>query len=128
MWEHFTTKPLVDKGVFRRIDNCPTPWPCFVVAVRNEILETNYQEVQTVLEIINAATKDFKSIENIDKTLANRYDQQLPDIQKWLKITEWNHGKPITKNLITRIQNKMIRFNVINSKKNSGAFIKNMYI
>jgi hypothetical protein len=128
MWEHFTTKPLVDKGVFRRIDNCPTPWPCFVVAVRNEVLETNYQEIQTVLEIINAATKDFKSIKNIDKILANRYEQQLPDIQKWLKITEWNDGKPITKNIITRIQNKMIRFNVIKRKKNSGAFIKNMYI
>jgi len=128
MWEHFTTKPLVDKGVFRRIGNCPTPWPCFVVAVRNEILETNYQEVQTVLKIINAETRNFKNIKNIDKVLANRYEQQLPDIQKWLKITEWNDGKPITKNLITRIQNKMTRFNVIKKKKSSGDFIKNMYI
>jgi ABC-type nitrate/sulfonate/bicarbonate transport system substrate-binding protein len=128
MWEHFTTKPLVDNGTFRRIDNCPTPWPCFVVAVRNEVLENNFEEVQKVLDIINAETKDFKEIENIDKTLAIRYEQQLPDIQKWLKITEWNDGKPITKNIITRIQNKMIRFNVIKKKKNSGDFIKNMYI
>jgi len=37
MWEHFTTKPLVDNGTFRRIADCPTPWPCFVIAVRNEI-------------------------------------------------------------------------------------------
>ena len=26
MWEHFTTKPLVDSGVFRRLGDCPTPW------------------------------------------------------------------------------------------------------
>ena len=128
MWEHFTTKPLVDNGTFRRIDDCPTPWPCFVIAVRNEVLEKNFDEVKKVLDIINAETKDFKKIENIDKTLAKRYEQQLEDIQKWLKITEWNAGKPITKNLIGRIQNKMVQFNVIEEKKNSGDFIKNMYI
>jgi ABC-type nitrate/sulfonate/bicarbonate transport system substrate-binding protein len=128
MWEHFTTKPLVDNGTFRRIDDCPTPWPCFVVAVRNEVLENNFNEVKKVLDIINHQTKNFKEIKNIDKTLSIRYEQQLPDIQKWLKITAWNDGKPMTKNLITRIQNKMIRFKVIKKKKKSINFIKNMYI
>jgi sulfonate transport system substrate-binding protein len=123
MWEHFTTKPLVDSGTFRRIGNCPTPWPCFVIAVRNEILEKHHTEIKKVLDIINEQTKDFKNIENIDKILAKRYEQKLEDIQKWLKITDWNDGKPITKNLITRIQNKMVRFNVIEKTKNSGEFI-----
>ena len=128
MWEHFTTKPLVDDGTFRRVGDCPTPWPCFVVAVRNEVLENNLEEVKTVLDIINNCTKDFKAIENIDETLATRYEQQLGDIQKWLSITEWNEGKPITEELITDIQNKMIGFNVINEKLNSEKLIRNLYI
>ena len=128
MWEHFTTKPLVDNNTFKRLGDCPTPWPCFVVAVRNEVLENNFNEVKKVLDIINNCTDDFKSTENIDKTLAVRYEQKLEDIQEWLSITEWNDGKPITKNLITRIQNKMVGFNVINSKKDSGELIRNMYI
>jgi sulfonate transport system substrate-binding protein len=128
MWEHFTTKPLVDNGTFRIINDCPTPWPCFVIAVRNEVLENNFDEVQKVLEIINAKTKNFKSIKDIDKILAKRYKQKLKDIKKWLKITTWNSSKPITKNLITRIQNKMITFNVIEKKKNSSDFVKNMYL
>ncbi|WP_166381735.1 substrate-binding domain-containing protein [Polaribacter sp. 11A2H] len=128
MWEHFTTKPLVDDGTFRLIDDCPTPWPCFVIAVRDEVLENNFEEVKKVLDIINGKTKDFKQIDAIDKILAARYEQQLEDIQQWLKITEWNDGKPITKNIITRIQNKMVQFNVIEEKKNSSNFIKNMYI
>ncbi|MEO9571207.1 MAG: substrate-binding domain-containing protein [Polaribacter sp.] len=128
MWEHFTTKPLVDNGTFRRIDDCPTPWPCFVIAVRNEVLENNFNEVKKVLDIINNETSEFKKTPDLDKILADNYNQQLQDIQQWLKITEWNDSKPITKNLITRIQNKMIQFNVIQEKKNSGEFIKNMYI
>ncbi|WP_088322746.1 substrate-binding domain-containing protein [Polaribacter tangerinus] len=128
MWEHFTTKPLVDAGIFRRIDDCPTPWPCFVIAVRNEVLEHNYDAVKKVLDIINNTTSTFKNIKNIDITLANRYEQQLTDVQKWLQLTTWNDGKPITKNLITRIQNKMLRFNVIKEKKKATDFIKNMYL
>lgn len=128
MWEHFTTKPLVDNGTFRRVDDCLTPWPCFVIAVRNEVLNTNFDQVRKVLDIINTETKSFKKIDEIDKTLAKRYKQELTDIQEWLKITEWNDGKPISKNMITRIQNKMVQFNVIEEKKNSGDFIKNIYI
>ena len=110
MWEHFTTKPFVDNGTFRRIGNCPSPWPCFVLAVRDEVLTRNFKEIQTVLKIINTINKDFRKTLHIDAILADRYQQELHDIQKWLKITEWNAGKPITKNLITRIQNKMITF------------------
>lgn len=128
MWEHFTTKPFVDNGTFRRIGNCPSPWPCFVLAVRDEVLTRNFKEIQTVLKIINTINKDFRKTLHIDAILADRYQQELHDIQKWLKITEWNAGKPITKNLITRIQNKMIALNVIKKKKNSADFIKNMYI
>ena len=37
-------------------------------------------------------------------------------------------GKPVSKNLITRIQNKMVAFNVIETKEDSGKLIKNMYL
>src|SRR5690606_5438590 len=77
MWEKFMTKPIVDSGVFRRIDKCPTPWPCFVIAVRNEFLEANENVVKIILEIINNTTIDFKEIPSIDRMIANRYELQL---------------------------------------------------
>ena len=128
MWEHFTTKPYVDQGVFRRIGNCPTPWPCFVIAVRNEVLEKYPEKITQILAIINETTQGFKSIENIDEVLSKRYDQQLVDVQKWLSITEWNPGEMATEEFISEVQNKLVHFNVINQKKNSSEFIKNMYI
>ena len=128
MWEHFTTKPLVDNKTFRRIGDCPTPWPCFVIAVRNQVLENHPEEIQEILSTINNQTKNFKEINEIDKVLANRYEQKLEDIQKWLSITEWESENPISKELINEVQNKMIQFNVIDSKADAGKFIKNMYI
>jgi len=128
LWEHFTTKPYVDQGIFKRIDNCPTPWPCFVIAVRNQVLENYSHEIGSILNIINEQNAHFKQISNIDHTLAERYEQQLPDIQRWLSLTEWNSGNPINQKFISEIQNKLLMFNVINAKKNPKEFIKNMYI
>lgn len=128
MWEHFTTKPLVDNGTFRRLGDCPTPWPCFVIAVRDEILSKYPLEIQHILNTINLQTKGFKQIPEIANILAARYEQRLEDIQKWLSLTTWNSGQPIDPKLIQGIQNKMLHFNVIEEKKNVQHVIKNMYI
>jgi len=115
MWERFMTKPIVDKGIFRRIDDCPTPWPCFVIAVRNEVLENNREAVEKVLEIINSTTEDFKEIPSIDKTLAERYSQKIDDIQEWLKITEWSQKK-LDKTTFNKVQNQLFELNIIEHK------------
>ncbi len=127
MWEHFTTKPFVDQGIFRRIGDCPTPWPCFMIAASDKALMEYPEEIRSVLEIINKENRFFKDIKDIESILAKRYDQQKEDIQKWLSITEWNPGNPISEELISDVQNKLIQFNVIKTKKNENEFIKNMY-
>ncbi|XMO86281.1 substrate-binding domain-containing protein [Algibacter sp. AS12] len=112
LWEKFTTKPIVDNGVFRRIDNCPSPWPCFVIAVRNEFIENNSEELKTILDIINQTTSDFKDIPNIDKTIANRYEQKLEDVQEWLGLTEWSQTL-IEKETVMNVQKELFALNII---------------
>ena len=112
MWEHFTTKPLVDNGTFRRIGDCPTPWPCFVIAVTEDFIEKNKAELKTILKIINNTTIEFKDIPSIDRTIANRYEQQLEDVQEWLSITEWSQSL-INKQTVTTIQKELFALNII---------------
>lgn len=80
MWEHFMTKPIVDKGIFRRLADCPTPWPCFVIAVRDAILLEESETVKKILSILNQETLRFKSRTGIETVLAERYHQQTSDI------------------------------------------------
>jgi ABC-type nitrate/sulfonate/bicarbonate transport system substrate-binding protein len=112
MWERFMTKPLIDKGVFRRIGDCPTPWPCFVIAVRDEILESNPEVIKDILSCINKTTKSFKDIPNIDKMLAVNYDQKIEDIQEWLSLTEWSE-KPLTTEMLNNVQNQLFQLKII---------------
>ena len=127
MWEHFTTKPLVNQGVFRRIDSITSPWPCFVMAVRNEFLEDKSAIVKTVIDTINNQLKHFKK-EYHDKEMihlfSERYQQQEKDVKEWLSITKWNNEKAISTELINSIQNKLVNFNVIKSTIPSEKLIK----
>ena len=112
MWEKFTTKPIVDEGVFRRIADCPTPWPCFVIAVNSDFLKSNEDDVKTILNIINNTTKEFKHIPSIDVTIANRYDQKLEDVQEWLSLTEWSQDLINEKTIMT-VQDKLLDLDII---------------
>ena len=122
MWERFMTKPLVDKGIFRKIGDCPTPWPCFVIAVRNEILEKNPKIVSKILEIINAKTSNFKEIFNIDGILANKYHQKLEDIQEWLSLTEWSQ-KQLSDVEFNSIQDQLLALKIIEKKERYSKII-----
>ncbi len=99
MWERFTTKPLVDNGSFRRLGDCPTPWPCFVVAATDDFIKKNSGTLNHILEVINTYSAEFKQIPSIDRTLANRYGQKLEDIREWLSLTEWSQQQLSSKNL-----------------------------
>ncbi|GAB1309703.1 substrate-binding domain-containing protein [Urechidicola sp. KH5] len=131
MWEHFTTKPLVDNGTFRHIADCPSPWPCFVIAVRNEVLENNEQAIQKVLQIINKRLEKFsthaKKMRYLN-TFKETYQLEPIDVELWLSITEWNQGKRISKTLINTIQNKLLQLNVIQSTVDVEQLIKKIYI
>lgn len=125
LWEKFTTKPLVDNGTFRRIGNCPSPWPCFVIAVREEFLEKNKDDVKSILDIINTTTSEFKDIPSIDKTIANRYDQKIEDVQEWLSLTEWSQ-EVIDEHTLSNVQDQLLALEIIPKKCDYNFFVKDM--
>jgi len=115
MWERFMTKPLVDKGTFRRLEDCPTPWPCFVIAVRNEILEKRPEIISKIIKIINSATKEFKDIPSIEKTLALKYHQKIEDIEEWLSLTRWSQNT-FSEIMLNKVQNQLFQLKIIEKK------------
>lgn len=126
MWEQFMTQPIVNAGIFRRIGIFPTPWPCFVIAVRTDFLEHNKYLVSQILNIINRTTEEFKHIPSIDKTLTNRYNQELNQIQKWLQLTHWSQ-KQLTQSKFETIQNELLALSIIEKKMNyETAFSTNL--
>lgn len=123
MWERFMTQPLVDKGIFRRIADCPTPWPCFVVAVREEILNQNPEIIAKTLEIINSNTLNFKSLPNIIEKLAVRFHQKEEDLERWLALTEWSQNQ-LSENVLNNVQNQLLELGIIDKKSTFAEIVK----
>tara|TARA_R110000787_G_scaffold108621_2_gene217033 strand:+ start:15696 stop:16550 length:855 start_codon:yes stop_codon:yes gene_type:complete len=115
MWEKFTTKPYVDNGTFRVVGECPTPWPCFVIAVRNEVLENEEECIKNILKVINKTTSGFKATLELDQIISKRYDQKLADVQHWLSLTEWSQEQ-ISEIEVEKIQEKLLKLELIDAK------------
>ncbi|MGO3183124.1 MAG: substrate-binding domain-containing protein [Aequorivita sp.] len=115
MWEKFMTKPHVDNGTLRLIGESPTPWPSFVIAVRNDVLENEAESVKSILEVINSVTENFKTLPNIDEIIAKRYGQQIDDVREWLSLTEWTN-RQLTSKELENIQQKLLELDLIENK------------
>lgn len=122
LWEHFTTKPLVDNGTFRRIADCPTPWSCFVIAVREKFLNSQPAALQNMLKTLNLVTAKFKEIPGVETALAKKYDQRLEDIRQWLKITTWSQ-KQISVMEIDKVQEQLLELGLIDKKEDNASFL-----
>ncbi len=89
MWEKFMTKPLVDRGTFRRVGECPTPWPSFVIAVRRSFMDQHAEAITTLLSVIQRACKEFYALPDAAVRISDRFGIALPDAQEWMRTIRW---------------------------------------
>ncbi|GAK91579.1 hypothetical protein JCM19297_1530 [Nonlabens ulvanivorans] len=90
LWERYMTQPIVDQGIFKRLETIATPWPSFVIAATQDCISEKEEALGKMLAIINRYTADFKQIPSIDRTIASHYDLQVGDVQQWLLRTEFS--------------------------------------
>lgn len=92
LWEKYTTHPFTEQQKCRYIDEVVTPWPCFVIAVRNEVLESDADLMKQICEIVHIRAKEFKANPNAAEMIAWRYNLNIEQVNSWLKETDWNYN------------------------------------
>ncbi|MCH8535092.1 MAG: substrate-binding domain-containing protein [Flavobacteriaceae bacterium] len=115
MWEHFTTKPLVDQGELKHIQDVPTPWPCFVIVTSSKFHDKNKTLLNNLLKVINQITSTIKMKESLALEIATSYNQQVEDVKKWLAQTEWSQNQ-LKESEFKRVNNELVNLNLIDSK------------
>lgn len=115
MWERFMTQPIVDAGIFRRLDVCPTPWPSFLLVGHRDFIQENPALIDALTEVINTTTTEFKSIPSIDRTLALNFNQKVEDIQEWMQVTQWSQHQ-ISEQKVQRVQEQLQELGLIETQ------------
>ncbi|MFK7901052.1 MAG: ABC transporter substrate-binding protein, partial [Cyclobacteriaceae bacterium] len=115
-WEKFTTKPFVDEGEFRRIGECPTPWPCFAIMVRDDVLVEHENEIITLLEELQQKAYDLKNYDQAVPLIAERYGLLEEDVAEWLSKTEWATSTEIDVNILDQTQEVLMQVGKLEKK------------
>ncbi len=113
MWEKFMTKPLVDAGEWRRIGERPTPWPCFVVVVREEIYREHAEAVGRVLNIVRQSAQQLKFNPEAPAIIARRYNLRPEDAKTWWDDVRWANNNIVPVLMLEEIMNILQATNLI---------------
>ncbi|MBF4984625.1 ABC transporter substrate-binding protein [Nonlabens mediterrranea] len=125
LWERYMTQPIVDQGVFKRLETIATPWPSFVIAATQECITEKEVALGKMLAIINRYTADFKQIPSIDRTIASHYDLQVGDVQQWLLRTEFSDDQ-LWNSTVDKINEEFSAVGIIDRKVALDELIYNI--
>ncbi|HSZ25346.1 MAG TPA: hypothetical protein VK766_06505, partial [Cytophagaceae bacterium] len=117
MWEKFMTKPFVDKGIFRKIGECPTPWPSFVIVVREEFLKKNPVAVSDMLTVIQRSCKEFVMETNVVERISQFFNIQTEDVKEWMKTVQWQTQSGFDKSSLEGVMNLLLTLKIIEEKR-----------
>lgn len=125
MWEKFMTKPLADRGEFRRVGECPTPWPCFIMAASEAALAQKAEAIKKLLPVVNHACEEFMDDTEAPHQVAERYHLRLEDAQTWFTQTEWATDGHISKTMLEQVLDILYSIGSIQSKPDTAKLCSN---
>lgn len=95
LWEKYTTFPYTEKKKCRYIDEVVTPWPCFVIAARTDIMTEHETVLKEVCGIVHQKALELKQNEQASEIISWRYNLRLSQVKNWLTETNWNYTNTI---------------------------------
>jgi ABC-type nitrate/sulfonate/bicarbonate transport system substrate-binding protein len=101
LWEKYMTKPLVDKGLFYRVGEIPTPWPCFVVVASPDVLQNHPDFLKRLRDLVYKKSSSLLEDGQLPSLLSQKYGILEEDIEAWLSQTEWARQAVISKETLT---------------------------
>ena len=95
LWEKYTTSPFVEQNKCRLLDEVYTPWPCFVIAVKTSLMQTDYALLQSIIGIVQKEAYKLKNDPTSAEQFSWKYSLPVEKVRSWLDQTEWNYGKEL---------------------------------
>jgi ABC-type nitrate/sulfonate/bicarbonate transport system substrate-binding protein len=115
--EKFTTSPFVDQGKCRLLDEVYTPWPCFVIAVRTELLHSDETLLREMVSVVQKEAFRLKHQPNSAEQFAWRYALPQVEVQQWLDQTEWNYGKELAPQDFSNVISELLNLGLVNQNQ-----------
>lgn len=107
LWERFTTQPVVDAGDFQRVDELPTPWPCFVAAVRDDLAPETLDAARLALRAALHEAQRLKRADQAAQAFADAYALDPAQAATWLAGTRWAGATALDPGMLASVASAM---------------------
>ena len=102
-WEKYTTKPYVDENLLNHIGDFVSPWPCFVMAATDKIINRKPELLDQILRIIHRECESFMNDDEAAKKVSEKYKINLSDAEHWYHTTEWATDSWVSNKMIANV-------------------------
>lgn len=113
LWEKYTTHPYTEQEKCKYIGEVVTPWPCFVIAVRNEVFDKYEDELDRMCLIVEEKAKELKANESAIDLISWRYNLRHGQVENWLNETDWNYDGIQYPLAFEKAVNYLVKLNLI---------------
>ncbi len=120
LWEKYTTFPYTEQKKCRYIDEVVTPWPCFVIAARTDIMKENETVLKEVCAIVHQKALELKQNEQASEIISWRYNLRLSQVENWLKETNWNYTNTINLSDFEQVVTYLRELQLISAKESEN--------
>ena len=126
LWEKFTTRPFVKKEKCNFIGEVVTPWPCFVIAARKNIVENKKNELNQLIEVVRKRALELKNDPLAVDKISWRYHLDKSDVETWLDETNWSNTNEIVLHHFESVISFLQKAKLIN-EKDSSNYLKKLF-
>ena len=122
-WEKYTTKPYVERGLLKRIDEFVTPWPCFMIMATRRIISSHPEKLDTILRIIHNECDEFMGRSDAARIISSRYNIQLHDANHWFHATEWYTNSWVSNKMLNSVLFTLHEAGIIDKPENDVELV-----
>ena len=115
-WEKYTTKPYVDNGTLKYLGEYITPWPCFMIAATDRIINEQQKALRKMLDVIYFTSKQFMRSTTAIEEVSKCYNQKIEDVEQWFFSTEWSLNDNISHKMLMNVVHTLHFAGIIDEK------------
>ena len=124
LWEKYTTAPMIENGKMRRIDEIPSPWPCFVLVASENAISEFGEAIFKVRDKVYQLSEKLQQSENLADLLAWEYHLNPQHVREWLKQTVWSTSPVVSKTMLEDAIKKMTHLQLLTSSLDLVSFLE----
>ena len=116
LWEKFMTQPYVDSGVVKRVGTCVSPWPCFMLVGSSDFIQKSPDLIERFCATILEASELVTSSDTTTKSIAEMYDLELSEVEKWYTSVEWQTSPYLSSKMLLNVINTLDRVGLLDGE------------